>query len=212
MFNTNKMIIGAPGKGINQNIRHKNNDIINVNESLPYTAITIEKATENVFNITLQNEVIQARQSKLIVKLEDVIGSFESCVIHTDNPDLLVDIELYGEGHSVHRPPLFSANLLLQLGLGLSAGEVKQNPDGTYPDPAGRPHNTMPYLIRYRPTVNIPDILGDTSARYTMVYAPSPPHTFTYGAKVALINKTDSDAKIYLMLGMIHYFSRSALK
>ena len=176
---------------------------------LPFRATLVEKSVESVFVIDRKNVTIPANKSNTLVKLTDVKGSFESFFISTDNPDLLVNIQLFGLRMTVHKPPEFSANRLLRWGMGLSPGDVKQNPDGSYPDPSGKPNNVLPYLLRYRPATTVTDILGEKEAIYTMAYTPSPSHAFLEGVEITLTNPTNKDAMIYDLLGMIHLIVES---
>lgn len=172
---------------------------------LPFSATLVEKSVESTIMIKGQNTIVPSNSKLELVNEEGRMGSFESFIISTDKPSLEVHIELYGHNKTVHTVPYFSANRLLKFGLGLSVGEVQENPDGSYPDISGKPNPILPYLLRYKPQTTIPNMLGETDPVFVMAYTPSPPHTFTEGVRVWLENNWHSDALIYEMLGMIHF-------
>ena len=105
---------------------------------------------------------------------EDGPGQVVAFECATDNPDLIVEISVYGDNVSVKRiVNNFTMNELLRLGRGLTPGEVELNPDGRSKDPPGRQDDQYPWLSRWK-TDSSPDKPTGSDKKYIVCrFTPS---------------------------------------
>lgn len=103
---------------------------------------------------------------------EDEIGDLVGFDVTTDSKDLILQIITYADNLTV---PYFVNNFtmetLLQMGRGLTPGEVEILPNGRSQDVKGNPSPVYPFLVRYK-TDQLIDFTGTVQPAIVLRYEP----------------------------------------
>lgn len=104
---------------------------------------------------------------------EDEIGDLVGFEITTDSKDVILQIITYADNLTVpYYINNFTMETLLQMGRGLTPGEVEILPNGRSQDIKGTPSPVYPYLARYK-TDQLVDLTGQIEPAIVLRYEPT---------------------------------------
>jgi len=127
----------------------------------------VKQAPYQTFNLTVNPNV------SIQLFDDNEVGDLQGFEIATDSPDVNFQVIIYADNPTV---PVFVNNAtmqtLLQLGRGLTPGQVEILPNGESQDIHGTPSQIYPYLSRYK-IDTIPDFTGSTQPTIVLKFEPA---------------------------------------
>lgn len=126
---------------------------------------------------------------EVINEAED--GELLAIEAKTSSPLVTIEIVVYGMGNSPNVINDYSINDLVELGRGLTPGDVEELPGNRSKDTAGTPLRYYPYVGRYKSDVLV-DFFGKQRQTYVFRYEPSIP--MPYSSIIVNVKNTSTES------------------